>query len=166
MIDLAISQFGWFHTILSIIALFAGIAMVREFLASRSGSGLAALFLTSAVATSLTGFGFPGGLDPAKIVGINSLVLLMVAGLARYVYDLAGWWRRIYAAAVTFAVYFLVFVTIAESFKRVPSLKAMAPTLTETPFKIVQLVALLIFIALAVVSSVRIRSPAHEVARA
>jgi hypothetical protein len=44
----------------------------------------------------------------------------------------------------------------------VPALKAMAPTQTEPPFKLTQLVVLALFIVLTVVAAIRFRpEPAH-----
>ena len=43
-----------------------------------------------------------------------------------------------------------VFVLIVQSFQKIPALKKLAPTQTETPFKIAQGVALLAFIGLGI----------------
>ena len=83
--DLNISTFGWIHTVLSLVALLSGLVVVWGLLTSQRMGALTALFTASAVATSVTGFGFAGGLDPAKIIGIVSLLLLAVAIVARYV---------------------------------------------------------------------------------
>jgi hypothetical protein len=58
------------------------------------------------------------------------------------------------------SVYFLVLVTIAQAFQKVPALKSLAPSGTELPSAVTQLVALVVFIALgvaAVRSSARLR---------
>jgi hypothetical protein len=46
------------------------------------------------------------------------------------------------------AQYFNFFVLIVQSFQRVPFLKALAPTQSEPPFAIAQLVALVGFVVL------------------
>jgi hypothetical protein len=53
------------------------------------------------------------------------------------------------------ALYFNVFVGIVQSFEKIPALKAMAPTQTEPPFKLTQLVVLALFIVLGVVAAIR-----------
>lgn len=164
--DLNISQFGWIHTALSLVALVTGIFVVAGLIGSRRNSGVTLVFLLSAIATSATAFGFAGSIDPAKIIGIISLVLLTVAVLAHYIFGRAGVWQRVYAVAAVLSVYFLVFVTIAEAFKRVPALKALAPTLTETPFKIAQLVALVVFVVMAIIAAVRFGSTSADDVRA
>ena len=144
----SLSTFGWVHTGLSVIALLSGIVVVAGILYSRRMARLTALFLASAFATSATAFGF-GGFGPAQWIGVASLALIAIAIAARYAFHLAGAWRSIYAVAAVFTLYFLVFVTIAEAFKRIPLLARTAPTLTETPFKLTQLVSLLLFVGLA-----------------
>jgi len=44
-----------------------------------------------------------------------------------------------------------------QSFLKVPALKALAPTQTESPFKFTQLAILVIFIVLGIVATVRFR---------
>jgi hypothetical protein len=41
----------------------------------------------------MAGFMFPGPVDPARVVGVISLVVLAIAILAFYVYHVAGAWR-------------------------------------------------------------------------
>jgi len=54
------------------------------------------------------------------------------------------------------ALYLNVFVLIAQLFDKVPALKAMAPTKTEPPFKISQLVVLVLFVVLTIASAKKI----------
>jgi hypothetical protein len=44
------------------------------------------------------------------------------------------------------ALYLNVFVGVAQSFDKIPALHALAPTATETPFKVAQLVVLVLFV--------------------
>jgi hypothetical protein len=105
------------------------------------------------VLTSVTGFGFPfTHLSPAHKLGIISLVVLAITLLARYSFHMAGSWRWIYVVTAVMALYLNVFVLVVQSFEKVPALHAMAPTQTEGPFKIAQLVVLVLFIVLTVVA--------------
>jgi hypothetical protein len=45
-----------------------------------------------------------------------------------------------------------------QSFLKVPALKAMAPTQSEPPFKIAQLVVLALFVVLTIVASIKFRT--------
>ncbi|MGH9512601.1 MAG: hypothetical protein ACRD2U_10755 [Terriglobales bacterium] len=47
------------------------------------------------------------------------------------------------------ALYLNVFVAIVQAFEKVPALKALAPTQSEPPFLVTQLVARALFITLA-----------------
>jgi hypothetical protein len=66
------------------------------------------------------------------------------------------------------AQYFNVFVLIVQSFRRVPFLRALAPTETEAPFAIAQLIALVGFVVLGYAAArgfVRAALPAGAIHR-
>ena len=113
----------------------SGVVVASGLLAAKRLEGWTALFLTSTVATSLTGFGFPvEHLLPSHVVGALSLIVLAVAILARYALHLSGGWRWIYVVCTVLALYLNVFVGIVQVFLKVPGLRAAAPTQSETPF--------------------------------
>jgi hypothetical protein len=105
-----------------------------------------------------TGFFFPfHGITPAIKVGIISSVVLLITIYARYARHLAGAWRGIYVVGASLALYFNVFVEIVQSFEKIPALTAMAPTQSEPPFKLTQLVVLALFVVLTFVAAIRFR---------
>ena len=55
---LGFTLFTWFHTILSLVAIVAGFVVVRDLLASRTPPTWTAVYIATAVLTSVTGFGF------------------------------------------------------------------------------------------------------------
>ena len=119
-------------------------------------------FLITTVLTSVTGFFFPfHGFTPAHGVGIMSLLLLAVAIFARYPRQLAGAWRWIYVVTAVIALYLNLFVGVVQGFLKVPALHVMAPTQTEPPFKLTQLVVLALFIVLGIVAAIRFRPALH-----
>jgi hypothetical protein len=125
-------------------------------LAGKRLDGWTALFLATTVATSVTGFGFPfDHLLPSHKVGIISLVVLAVAILARYAFHLAGAWRWIYVVGAVIALYLNIFVLIVQLFEKVPALRAMAPTQSEPPFLVAQLVVLALFVVLGIFAARR-----------
>jgi hypothetical protein len=71
---------------------------------------------------------------------------LLIALIARYAKHLVGAWRWIYVVTAVTALWFNVFVLIAQSFLKVPALIALAPKGNEPPFLIVQAVALIFLI--------------------
>ncbi len=54
-------------------------------------------------------------------------------------------------------LYLNVFIFVAQSFQKVPSLRALAPKQSEPPFLITQLVVLALFVALAVAATIKFR---------
>jgi len=85
---------------------------------------------------------------PSHVVGAISLVVLAIAIYARYARKQAGRWRTTYVICAIVALYMNVFVLVVQSFMKVPGLHALAPTQSEPPFAIAQLVVLVIFIGL------------------
>jgi len=154
-----LSAFTFFHVVISLVAIASGFVIVYGLLTSKRLDGWTALFLATTVATSVTGFMFPARhLTPGHVLGIISLIVLTFAIVARYRYRLVGGWRRTYAITAVTALYFNVFVLIAQLFEKVPALKELAPTQSEAPFKIAQLVALLVFAALATRAAMKFHS--------
>jgi hypothetical protein len=148
----------FFHVLLSLIGIFAGFIAVFGMIGGKRLNGWTSLFLVTTALTSITGFFFPfHGLTPGYYVGTISLVVLAVAIPARYVKHLAGAWRKIYAVTASIALYLNVFVLIAQLFMKVPSLHALAPTGSEPPFLISQVVVMAIFIVLTIAAAIKFR---------
>ena len=146
------------HVVISLVAIFSGLIVVLGMISGRKIEGLMGLFLATTVLTSVTGFFFPyHGVTPGIVVGIISLVVLAVAIFARYPRRLAGAWRWLYVISATFALYLNVFVLIVQSFQNVPALKALAPTQSEPPFLVAQLLALIVFVVLGILAAIKFR---------
>jgi hypothetical protein len=153
-----LSTFTIVHVVISLIAIASGLVVVFGLLVAKKLNRWTALFLVSTVATSVTGFFFPfHGVTPAIVVGVISLVVLAVAILARYARHLAGAWRWIYVVTVMIALYLNVFVLIVQLFQKVPALKALAPTQSEPPFAVTQLVVLALFVVLTIIAAIKFR---------
>lgn len=144
------------HVIISLVGIFTGLIVLFGMLAGKRLDGWTKWFLITTVLTSVTGFFFPfHGFTPAIGVGIISLLVLAIAIFARYSRHLAGPWRWIYVITAVVALYFNVFVLVVQSFLKIPALHAMAPTQTEQPFKIAQLVVLGLFALLGIIAAIR-----------
>src|SRR6202521_1777012 len=149
-----LSAFTKLHVVISFIGIVSGLVVMFGLLVGRRLNGWTALFLISTLLTSMTGFFFPfHGVTPAIVVGIISLVLLAVAIVARYARHLAGAWRWIYVVTAMISLYLNVFVLIVQLFQKVPALKALAPTQSEPPFLVAQLVALVLFVVLTILAA-------------
>jgi len=146
---LSIGSFTILHVAISLIAIVSGLVVLAGMLHARTLPGWTALFLATAVLTSVTGFMFPiNGLTPGIIISLMSIVILSIALMALYVKHLSGAWRWIYVATALVALYFNVFVLIVQSFQKVPVLQKLAPTQSEPTFLIAQGVALIAFLIL------------------
>jgi hypothetical protein len=146
------------HTLISLVGIFTGLVVLFGLLAGKRLDDWTKWFLITTVLTSVTGFFFPfHGFTPAIALGIMSLIVLAVAIFARYPRQLAGHWRWIYVVTAVIALYFNVFVLVVQTFEKIPALHAMAPTQTEPPFKLTQLVVLAIFVLLGIIAAIRFR---------
>lgn len=146
------------HVIISLIGIGSGFVVMYGMLAAKWLEAWTQIFLWTTVATSATGFILPAHhFLPSHAVGILSLLVLPVAFYARYGRSLAGSWRWIYVVTAMLAQYLNVFVLVVQSFLKVPALKSLAPTQTEPPFKLTQLVVLVLFIVLTAACVVKFR---------
>jgi hypothetical protein len=151
--------FTLFHVLISLVAIASGFVVLFGLIHSERRDSWTSVFLTTTAATSITGFMFPfHGLTPGIVVGILSVILLAIAIPARYHFRLAGAWRGTYVITATLALYFNVFVLVVQLFRRVPALKALAPTQSEPPFAVVQLAVLVLFLVLGTLATTRFRT--------
>ena len=162
ILGMSISTFTTVHVILSLIGVAAGFVVVFGMIRGKHSGAWAAIFLATTVLTSVTGFPIPPfGFDPPRAVGVLSLVLLALAIVALYVFRLAGWWRLIYVATSTAALYLNCFVGVVQTFQKIYFFNSLAPTQSEPPFAIAQGAVLIIFILLGVLG-VRKFSPSRR----
>jgi hypothetical protein len=146
---LSAETFTLLHVAISLVGILSGLIAVLAMVGRRNLPGCTALFLAATVLTSLTGFLFPStGFDPARIVGIISLIALAAALWALYGRRLAGIWRAVYIVSAVAALYLNCFVGVVQAFQKLPALNALAPKGSEPPFLIAQLAVLMLFVVL------------------
>ena len=151
MLGMSLSTFTTVHVIISLVGIGSGFIVIFGMLSAKPLNGWTALFLLTTVLTSVTGFGFPFiHVTPGHKVGVISLVVLLIASLARYSFHMAGKWRSIYVVTAIIAEYLNVFVLVVQGFEKVPALRALAPTQSEPPFLVAQLVVMALFIVLTI----------------
>lgn len=151
---MGLSPLTFFHTLLSLVGIVSGVVVLVGFLNDSWFARWNAWFLTTTVLTSVTGFLLPAPhFLPSHGVGILSLVVLGVALYALYKKHLVGGWRRAYVFTSVIALYLNVFVLVAQLFAKVPALKELAPTQTEGPFKLAQLLVLVAFVVLGTLAA-------------
>jgi hypothetical protein len=160
ILGMSADTFTLVHVVLSLVGIGSGLVVLFGMLGAKRLDGWTALFLATTVLTSVTGFFFPvAGFMPSHAIGILSLVFLAAALVAFYVYRLAGAWRWIYVVGAVVALYFNVFVGVVQAFRKVSFLEPLAPTQSEPPFVVAQLVVLAIFIVLGVIAVRKFHPP-------
>ena len=153
ILGMSVAFFTQLHVAISLIGIASGFIVIGGMMASKRMPLLTALFLITTILTSVTGFLFPfHGMTPGIVIGILSVAILSLALIALYGGHLAGGWRGTWVITAILAQYLNFFVLIVQSFEKVPALHALAPTQKEMPFKMAQLLALVLFLVLAVFS--------------
>ena len=156
VLGMSLSTYTLIHVIISLAGIGSGFIVMFGLLNSKRLDGWTAIFLTTTILTSVTGFFFPfEGLKPSYILAGISLVVLAVAIWARYSRHLQGGARRTYILTAALALYLNCFVGVVQAFAKVPALHALAPTQKEAPFVAAQLAVLAIFIWLTVLAAKR-----------
>lgn len=147
-----------FHTLISLVALAAGLVAVAGLAAGRLWQGWMAAFLATAFLTSATGFLFPfTGVLPSHIFGAVSLIAIGLAVVAQYRRGFAERWRATFVVSVALATYLDAFVAVVQVFLKVPAAHALAPTRSEPPFAIAQGLLLVAFLVLGALALRRFR---------
>jgi len=153
ILGMTTSTFTLIHVLISLAGIGSGFIVVYGLLTGKRLGGWTAIFLSTTVLTSLTGFLFPvEHILPSHVVGIISLVVLAVAILARYAFHLSHAWRWVYVVCAVLALYLNTFVAVVQSFLKVPALKALAPTQKEPPFLVAQLAVMAVFVVLGILA--------------
>ena len=156
ILGMSLSTFTTLHVIISLIGIVTGLVVLLGMLGGRKLDSWTAIFLATTVLTSATGFLFPfTKLLPSHVVGIISLAVLAIALLALYGLHLDGPWRWIYVAAAVLALYLNVFVGVVQAFQKLAFLQPFAPTQTEAPFIVAQVVVVAIFVVLGFLAAKR-----------
>jgi hypothetical protein len=158
ILGMSLQTFTLLHVIISLLAIASGLIVLFGMLGSNRRACWTALFLLTTILTNVTGFMFPiQGFTPALGVGVVSLLVLLIALIALYGKHLDGSWRWIYVATAVTALWFNVFVLIAQAFMKVPFLHPLAPNGNEPPFLIAQSAALVIFVVLGLIAAFKFR---------
>jgi hypothetical protein len=155
-----------FHTVISIVAITAGLVVVGGLIAGVRIDGWTGIFLVTTAVTSITGFFLPfTHLLPSHWIGIISLLILPFVIAARYWKQLRGGWRGIYVVGTVLVLYLNFFVLLVQLFRRIPALIVSAPKQTEPPFVLTQLLMLALFAWLGFAAFRRFRPQAVVTAK-
>jgi hypothetical protein len=156
IIGLSVGAFTTLHVVISLIGLAAGVLAAVAMLADKRPGPETAVFLCATVLTSATGFLFHSAkIGPPHIVGAISLVDLTLACAALYAFHLKGIWRPVYVITAFLALYLNAFVGVVQAFDKIATLKSLAPTGSEPPFLVAQLLVLAAFVTLGFLATKR-----------
>lgn len=141
------SGFTLFHVIISLVAILSGIVVAQGFIAGQPHQRSTLVYMVTTIVTLVTGFLFPfHGFTPAIGVGILCTLLFIPTALARYAFHMAGIWRPVFIVGSLILFFFNCLVLIIQSFQKIPTLNALAPTGNEPPILVAQAVLLLAFV--------------------
>lgn len=160
ILGMSTATFTVLHVIISLIGIASGIIVVIGMVRSQRLPGLTALFLTTTVLTSATGFLFHSkSFGPPHVVGVISLVILTPTIVALYLRHLDGAWRWIYVIGAVMSLYLNAFVGVVQAFGKIGFLHVLAPNGNEPPFVIAQLLVLALFVWIGVLALRKFRFP-------
>ena len=165
ILGLSTADFTTLHVVVSLFAIIAGAVVVGGMFAGRTAPLWTALYFAAMLFISASGFFFhAAGVMPSHVVGVLSLIVLAVAMAGLYAFNLAGGWRSVYVVGMLVAFYLNVFVAVVQAFEKIPALKPLAPTQSEPPFLVAQIVVLAGFVSLGIVALRRFRPAAGAAA--
>lgn len=143
ILGLSTASFTLLHVVISLVGIVAGLIAVLGMLRGHLSSLWTGVFLLTTILTSVTGFMFPNStFTPAMVLGVLSLIFLAVAVAALYVFKLGGPARWLYIVTAVGALYLNMFVGVTQAFQKIAFLQPLAPTQSEAPFLVAQVLLL------------------------
>lgn len=135
------------HVTISLFAILIGFPAILQMLRGElKSSTIFGFFLLTAL-TSLTGFGFPASsITPAHVFGALTLALLATAYFARSRATTKRVWRRVFLMSAIASQYLNTFVLVVQAFLKIGILHDLAPTQSEPPFLVAQLLVIALFL--------------------
>ena len=142
ILGMSTQAFTLLHVIVSLLAIASGVAVLAGLLANRLYRRSNSLFVITASLTSITGFAFP---NTHITPGVLSLIALIVSAFALHVRRLNGVFRGTFVVSTIVALYFEIFVLVAQLFRHIPLLAVLDPTGHGPAFALAQLLVLAVF---------------------
>ena len=134
------------HVLISLVAIVSGFVWLHGLIKRKSLPGWTTIFLTTTLATSVTGFFFPfKGVTGAFIFGVITLIVLPLAIYALIKKRLSGGWRKVYVINSLIALYLNTFALVVQIFLK-PLHIPVPPE--NAGFGITQILLLIVFIVL------------------
>ena len=120
---LGITPFGAVHTLISLVALAAGLASLFRHRAITPGNLLGNVYIVGTIATCVTGFFIfhHGGFGKPHALGIVTLIVLAIAGVAGRTTTFGPASRYVEAIGYSLTVFFHFIPAITETSTRLPA---------------------------------------------
>jgi hypothetical protein len=151
------------HVVSALLAIGFGAIVLVGILTRQLLNKWAVRFLRCSLITSLTALLFPfHPFIPTHWAYMLSIYLSGAAVLAWRRFHFAGVWSSIFAMSIPIVLYLDVLAVIVQIFKHIPSLMALAPTLSESPFLVTEFLVLMPFATYGIVAARRFH---HEPTR-
>jgi hypothetical protein len=170
IVGIPVSTFTLIHVLITFVAIGAGFVVVFGMIGSHRLPKTTALFWLMTVLTTVTGFMFflsptqTKAFTPATATGIVATIFFLSGLVALYARYLYGKWRWIYTISAVLSLYLNVFVLIVQTFQKVKLINPAAPMVgppfappTDFQFAVAQGAALVIFIMLGIVTTLKFR---------
>jgi hypothetical protein len=158
-----LNMLTFLHVVSALVAIGFGAIVLIGILTRKLLNKWPIRFLECSLVTSVTGLLFPfHRLLPTHWTYMLSVYLSGVAVLAWRKFHFAGVWSSIFVTSIPIVLYLDVLAVIVQVFKRIPSLMALAPTLSESPFLATEFVVLMPFAMYSAVAAKRFHDePPH-----
>jgi hypothetical protein len=158
-----LSILTFLHVASALVAIGFGTIVLAGILTRELLNKWAVRFLKCSLITSVTGLLLPfHQFLPAHWAYMLSVYLSGAAVLAWRRFHFAGIWSSIFAMSIPMVVYLDLLALIVQVFMHIPSLMALAPTLSESPFLVTEFVVLMPFATYGIVAAKRIHhEPPH-----
>jgi hypothetical protein len=143
---MTLSILAFLHVVSALLAIGFGAIVLIGILTRKLLNKWPVRFLKCSLVTSVTGLLFPfHQFLPAHWAYMLSVYLSGTAVLAWRKFHFAGIWSSIFAMSIPIVLYLDVVAVIVQVFKHIPSLMALAPTQSESPFLVTEFVVLMPF---------------------
>lgn len=159
---LGLTPLGIFHTAVSLVALAAGVTALISDKKISPNNMAGKVYIIATIIVCLTGFGIfqHGGFNKAHVLGIITLVVLGVAGVAGSTKIFGGASPYVETVSYSLTFFFHMIPTVNESASRLPPGAPLFPNPEVPPLQALIGVFFLLFLIGATLQVSRIRSAA------
>jgi hypothetical protein len=158
----AMSTLGIVHTIISLVAVGAGVRALLRYKAIGPGTGAGALYIVMTILTCVTGFFIfaHGGFGKPHALGVITLLTLGVAGLAGFTKLFGRASAAVETVAYSLSFFFHLIPLITETSTRLPASAPLLDNPDAPELQAVSGVLFLLFLAGSVLQVRRLRAAA------